>query len=320
MQVDRIDRFSPDLDEFAVNSPGATFYHSSTWIECLARAFPAMRFECLVARNGTELLAYLPYFIIKKGPLRAAWSLPFGTYGGPVVSGNDQAARSLVDTFWELGKQSGIHEVGLVDFSNRFSSEASGGIEETTHVLELDKDFDSLQASRFEKSKRRQARKAHREGVRVTEARTVEEVLRYHEIYVRRTREWNERFCYPDRLFAELFERGSGRVRLFLAHDGDELVGGHLNFYFKDTVIAWNGVTAGPGGGSQASTLLYNECIRHACENGFRFYNLGGSLGKQSLVEYKESIGGVLFRYRTARWRSMGGKVASALKRFVPRR
>ena len=320
MRIDCIDRFSTDLDDFAASSPGATFYHSGAWIESLAPSFPAMRFECFVARSGKELLGYLPYFIVKKGPLYAAWSLPFGTYGGPVVSDTGETGRMLLESFWGLRKRGGIHEIGLVDFSNQVAAGSSGTVEETTHILELHEDFDSLQENLFEKSKRRQARKAHREGIRITEARSIDEVSLYHKIYVQRTVEWKERFCYPERFFVELFERGDGRVRLFLARDGDDIVGGHLNFYFKDTVIAWNGVTAGPGGGSQASTLLYNECIRHACENGFRFYNLGGSLGKQSLVEYKESIGGVLFRYRTTRWRSLGGKVASALQRFVPRR
>jgi CelD/BcsL family acetyltransferase involved in cellulose biosynthesis len=320
MQVDLIDRFTPDLDAFAVDSKDATFYHSGTWIESLSQSFPRMTFQCFVARSGNEILGYLPFFIIKKGPLNTAWSLPFGTYGGPVVGDDPDVADALVESFRRLKNRGGIHEVGLVDFTGRFARGLGRQIEETTHILELEDDFDSLRAGRFKKSKRRQARKARREGVRVEEARTPDEVSKYHGIYARRTAEWGERFTYPEEFFVKLFEKGNGRVRLFLAWEGDDLVGGHLNFYFKDTVIAWNGVTASPGSGSQASTLLYNECIRHACENGFRFYNLGGSLGKRSLIEYKESIGGVLFRYQTGVWRSLGGKVASALKGFVPGR
>ncbi|MEJ2722140.1 MAG: GNAT family N-acetyltransferase [bacterium] len=119
---------------------------------------------------------------------------------------------------------------------------------------------------------------------------------------------------------AELFVRGKGNVRLFLATRGGELLGGHLNLYFKDTVIAWNGVTRDTGAGTQASTLLYSECIRDACERGYRYYNLGSSLGKSTLVGYKEALGASPHHYRTARWRSVGGRIASVLMRLLSRR
>ncbi|UCH83432.1 MAG: GNAT family N-acetyltransferase, partial [Candidatus Latescibacterota bacterium] len=125
---------------------------------------------------------------------------------------------------------------------------------------------------------------------------------------------------YPASLFVELFARGEGSVQLFLARRGSELLGGHFNLYFRDTVIAWNGVTIDSGAGTQASTLLYSECIRDACERGFTRYNLGSSLGKSTLVGYKESLGAQSHGYRTAVWRSAGGKIASMMTRFLSRR
>jgi hypothetical protein len=278
-----------------------------------------MRFRCLTARNGSETAGYLPYFELKKGPFTAFWSLPFGTYGGPVSMGDEDVRRALVDAYAALKKRRGILEVGLVDFSNRVSHRALREENATTHLIDLKGSFEEVWDRAFEKSKRRQTRKALREGLTVTEACSPEETSRYYDIYVQRVERWNEGFRYPERLFTELCAAGGGAVRLFVAKLGSELLGGHLNFYFKDAVIAWNGVVRDTADGTQASTLLYSECLRHAFENGYRSYNLGGSLGKQSLVDYKESLGGVPYTYRTVLWRSAAGSAARTIRTLISR-
>jgi lipid II:glycine glycyltransferase (peptidoglycan interpeptide bridge formation enzyme) len=95
-------------------------------------------------------------------------------------------------------------------------------------------------------------------------------------------------------------------------------VGGHLNFYYKDVVIAWYGVVAKEHESTQAGTLLYTECIRDACNNGFRTYNLGASLGKASLAHFKESLGGVAHRYPVHATRTLLGRVADRARRQAP--
>ncbi len=317
MQVEIAHRFSADLDEVALNSPEATFYHTGTWIESLSHTYPSMQFQCLIARSGAETFGFLPYFVLKKGPIRAVWSMPFGTYGGPVTLGDDAVHRLLLDTYVRMRKHTGVHEMGMVDFQNRISGGPFRIEDAATHLIELKGDFEEIWKNDFEKSKRRQTRKARREGLSVTEARSVDEVKGYYELDTERTKKWGKRSPYAERLFIELFTRGGGDVRLFLARSGDELIGGHLNFYFKDSVIAWNGVTRDMRAGREAGTLLYSECIRHACERGFRHYNLGASLEKRSLIDYKESLGGVTYEYRIARWRSIVGRAAVAVKAFL---
>jgi hypothetical protein len=74
-------------------------------------------------------------------------------------------------------------------------------------------------------------------------------------------------------------------------------------------------MTAARAGDTHAGTLLYVACMREACDEGFRTYNLGASLGKRSLVEYKQSLGGVPHRYRMLRRRRLGGRIAALLRR-----
>jgi CelD/BcsL family acetyltransferase involved in cellulose biosynthesis len=320
MHVETIDRCPHELDEIARRVPQATFYHTRIWLDSLTSSFPAWRFRCLVARTGAETLGYLPFFVVDRGIARTCWSLPFGTYGGPVVADDDAVGEPLIKRFLDLRSESGVHEVGLVDFHNRTEDASLSCRQALTHILELEVGFETIWNERFEKSKRRQSRKAEREGITVTEAASTDEVKEYYRIYEKRSDEWNQSVKYPQSLFINLVEKGRGSVRLFLARVEGELLGGHLNFYFGDTVTAWNGVTTVDSRSAQASTLLYSKCIRHACESGFKRYNLGGSMGKKSLMAYKESLGGVPYSYRVLRWRSLAGKIAATVKRRLSRR
>jgi CelD/BcsL family acetyltransferase involved in cellulose biosynthesis len=318
MQIEITDRLPAELDELAQHSPEATFYQTSTWIDGLDAAFDSFRTRSLVARDGGRIAGYLPYIEILRAVGRQLWSLPFGTYGGPVARGNAQAARALVDAFVRLRTEKGTLEVGLVDFGSQASHAALRLETASTQVIRLPDDFDELWG-RFDKSKRRQTRKAERDGIAVAESRDRDETRAYYDIYTERCRAWGQPLVYPFELFDRLVSRGEDSVRLFLANDGDRIIGGHLNFYFRDTVIAWNGVTAEHERASQASTLLYSACLRHACEGGYQSYNLGASLGKESLEDYKRALGGEQVVYRTGRWRSLRGRLAAAIRRITKR-
>ena len=318
MQIEVTDGFPSMLDDIAAQADGATFYHTSTWIESLRRVYPAMQCRCIIARAAGDIVGYLPFFVVTRRRMVRLWSQPFGTYGGPVAL-NGEAGGLLVDAYAAMRENKRVHEVGLVAYADGYVPSYFASEEARTHLLLLTADFNDIWENRFDKSKRRQTRKAQREGIEVTEARTSEDIAEHYRIYAAKSREWRQSVVYPHELFTELFDRGGDRVRLFLARSGDKVVGGHLNFYYKDTVVAWNGVTTGDSRGMQASTMLYATCIRDACERGYKHYNLGASLGKTSLMEYKESLGGVPYIYRVARWRSTPVRVAAGLRRLIRR-
>lgn len=316
MHIEIVDGIPDGLDEFCVNSPTATFYQTSSWLEPLSHWLTSMDVRCLVATKADEVVGYLPFFVRRRGPFEAIWSNPLGTYGGPVAR-TDSEFKQLAEHFFELRKAKNVFEVGLVDFGNRLDTAGMHEEENTTHILQLTPDFDALWSNAFEKSKRRQTRKAIREGLTVSEAQTHDDVRAYYAIYRSRIAAWQQRICLPESLFLNLFDRKN--VKLFLAFLDKTLLGGHMNFYFGDAVIAWNGVTSEDSRGVQASTLLYSKCIEHACEKGFTSYNLGASLDKPSLIEYKEAIGGELYSYRSLTWRSRGARIASRVLRTFRR-
>jgi len=313
MNIETLDSFPPELDAVASASPRATFYHTGTWLASLADAYPRLALRVLVARDGSHPLAYLPYMVTTRGPFRALWSLPFGTYGGPVsASGNDGLAE-LMAAFRRSMAAPGVVEVGWVDFRMDLDTDGGETFANETHRVDLSGGFETVFQERYDKPRRRRIRRAEESGVTVTRADDPDAVRRFVAVYRDRLRDWDTGAGHPEQLFTSLVQRGGSNVRLYLAHHDGDVVGGHLNFYFQREVIAWYGMTSARGGELHAGNLLYSTCMRDACDAGFASYNLGSSLGKASLIEYKQSLGGVAYAYRTVRRRRALARLAAAL-------
>ena len=96
MRIETVTTYTHDMEQLAATCANATFYHSRAWVESLAETYPGMMFKCLMAREAGSPTGFLPYFVLRRGPLMTAWSMPFGAYGGPVAA-DDRCGRFLVD-------------------------------------------------------------------------------------------------------------------------------------------------------------------------------------------------------------------------------
>jgi CelD/BcsL family acetyltransferase involved in cellulose biosynthesis len=313
MRLRTIDTYDDALLDVAARSDTATFYHTRVWIESLAATFPRMSLRCIVADDGGETAGFLPFFYVRRGPFRSAWSLPFGTYGGPAALSAD-AAAALVDAYAGVMSSMGVIEAGWIDFGNSNPGTGWRVRKLETHLIDLSGGFESLWEQTIERQRKKRTRRAERLGVNVRRSRSLEDLRRYYQIYSARVGSWGAGIRYPEELFAKLFETGDDSVRLYVAECEDRIVGGHLNFYYKGVVTAWTGMTTPESTQTQAGTLLYIHCLREACEEGFRVYNLGGSLNKRSLIEYKESLGGAPYEYTQYYRRSLLGRAAAWIK------
>lgn len=318
MRIVTLDTFPPELDTLADAAPRATFYHTGAWLLSLADAYPRLALRCLVAEENGAPTAYLPYFVARRGPARALWSLPFGTYGGPVGTADAAVLRALLEEFCAQARRRTVLEVGWVDFDNAFDD--MGGEVETdeTHLVDISQGLDVVWRSQSRhRRKRRNAdlRRAKEEGVEVRRASGEEDIERFFALCRRRLEGRGAATVYPQQLFASLVERGGQRVRIHLAWRNDEVLGGFLIFYYKDTAIAWHGMTSLEGSAIQAGKLVLAACLVEAAEEGYRTFNLGASLGKASLIWFKESLGGEAHPYRTIRHRRFAARFVHALRR-----
>jgi lipid II:glycine glycyltransferase (peptidoglycan interpeptide bridge formation enzyme) len=64
----------------------------------------------------------------------------------------------------------------------------------------------------------------------------------------------------------------------------------------------WRGaMDAGPANRVRANDLLHKRAIEDACQNGYRWYDMGWSRPESSLASFKEKLGAALYYTCTLR-------------------
>lgn len=301
-----------ELDRFVATAPGATFYHGSTWLRGLAEVY-GHRPGWLTLREGGDLRALLPFAETKRWGLVHRQSLPFGTYGGPLLAPDAPArlAADLEAAF--LGGLGGrVLAATLVTPPDPERPAPPGAGVLVTQILDLTPGWDAIRAG-FSRAKRRQARKAARAGVVVQRSTDAADLDEYHPIYLEHAREWNLARPTPLAHLRQLVA-DTEHVRFWTAKREGELLGGHLNFHCRGRVVAWNGTARKAARELAPSVALYVANLEQACAEGVASFNFGGSTGIDPLFAFKAEFGARPVGYRVRAERAAALALADRLR------
>ncbi|MDZ4803673.1 MAG: GNAT family N-acetyltransferase [Candidatus Eisenbacteria bacterium] len=316
--------------------PDATIFHEPAFLDALIAVYPEFRPHHLVARDPAgRILGALPGIAIERPGLSQLLSLPFGSYGTPLVAAGAEAFTdkatgapladirgSLVDRWFVEASRSGVVRAQLVPFSPRLGDAALGRLPEEwrrgerTHLIPLDEGFEAIWFHRYDKENRTAARKAVRVGVLVAEEEGGAEVL--EDLYRRQAREWTGHALYRYGLFRELADRLGEQSRVWVARHHGAPVFAVMAFYHKGTVTPWVS-GASPGARAiSAGNLIHKVIIEDGCRRGLNTYNFGGSGGVGGIEAFKVAFGGEPIDYHSwfheARW---FGRLRKARRRML---
>ncbi len=279
-----------ELDAFLATAVGGSYYHGSAWLSILADVY-GLRLGWLTVRENGELRALLPFAESRRFGLVHRQSLPFGTYGGPALA--PEADPDLADLLCEhfLATGGAGSRVTLTLPPDLSHPDPKPGAESlATQILDLSPGWEALFAGAFRKEKRRQARKAMREGVVVARSFDPADVDAYYPIYLEHAREWKLAEATPVEHLKRLLADEAG-VRFWLARREGEILGAHFNLHHHGAVVAWHGTTRRAHSRLAPSVLLYAMNLEDACARGELSFNFGGSGAKDPLFEYKAAFG-----------------------------
>ncbi len=280
-----------ELDAFLATARGACFYHGNTWLRSLADIY-GYRLGWLAAREGGRLLGLLPFAESRRYGLVHRQSLPFGTYGGPALApeADDALAGQLCERFL-AGIGGAVQRLSLILPPGSEWADATlvtKGLR--TQVLDLSPGWETIFADSFRKEKRRQARKALREGVVVARSFDERDVADYYPIYLEHARRWRLAEVTPARHLQRLVTDHEG-VRFWVARHQGEVVGAHFNLHFRGDIIAWHGTASVAHRHLAPSVLLYAINLEQACADGELRFNFGGSDANDPLYDFKAAFG-----------------------------
>ena len=72
-------------DSLVAAAKEATVFHTAAWGRLWAEEWADARWEVLAAEEGPGYAAGIPAIVRRRGPFRVVYSMPFATYGGPLV-------------------------------------------------------------------------------------------------------------------------------------------------------------------------------------------------------------------------------------------
>ena len=295
-------------DVLLESSLGATVFHSAEWALALKASFRDLDIRYIVIEDQYgRYIAGMPFAHNRSLFVSRYVSMPFGTYGGPLVVQNyeEEALDFVVASIQGVTRSLVPLSFCCVLFNTPpvvervLNSAFPGGRRArcSTHLIDLTEGFRQLWDSSFDKETRTCARKAARNGVKV-ERDTSEETARIlHALYRKQAASWGLKRIYPERLIQEIVDIMKEKARIWVARLRGVPVCAVLVFCFRDSVMAWLSGQNADGRRVCASHLVYSQILKDACENGYNSFNFGASGDLHGVRQFKESFGAREYHY-----------------------
>jgi hypothetical protein len=264
----------------------------------------------LCARRGERLAGAVPVTLTRRFGLSWARSLPFGTFGGPLVAAGEPdpatVRSTLADAFgaWLAAERVAGGEVTHAPLTEgarpdpAWAALAAEVREGVAHVVDLAPGPEALRAA-LRKRSRQALTHALRFGAEVSER--PEALPEIYSFYRKQGRGWAGHRPYSLPFLRALLDHPSGFARLLVTACHGQLEAGVMVLTGGDEAFIW---WTGAGSASRRSlsfTHLLFSVFEHAWAAGARRVNIGGSGGQERLHRFKESLGAVprpVFVYR----------------------
>lgn len=308
-------------DALVAESDAATVFHDSAWARLWIAEWPGARWEAIVLPDAEGYAGALG-LIIHDGPLgRRVLSMPYGTYGGPIVRRGHPdpslVCRQLLAGYAQLVAHAWVMLSELTWYEGRREDLPSDltASEKFTQVRPLGPDYDAL-FRLLPLNIRSRVKQAEENGLTVHPITDARGVRAYHALAVSTVRRLGglpKPLSLYQRIFRNLVPLGFARYHL-VEHKGNP-VAGSLHFTYRGRALNWLTVSDDRKWDLRPNHLIIARVMRELCEAGYHEYNLGGSPPDAGgLIRFKESWGATRrtvleLRTRSAFYRMLRGEM-----------
>lgn len=277
----------PRWDEYVRRHPRGTFFHLLGWRRAIERSFPH-RAQYLYVHRGDAVVGVLPLFEVGGAPFtRALVSVPIGVAGG-VLAEDDEVARMLKDGARLIAERAHLAYV--------------------EHKSELAL-FPELPTKRDLYFTFRQEILADREAQMELIPRRTRAVLRtalsarlrgelcrdhldaFYDLYALSLRNLGTPM-FPRELFVALLEEfAPNEVDFLFAREAGRIIGGVMNFYYKDTILPFFAGTLPEARDVGVNNFLYWHLLETGHDRGYRWFDFGRSKADTGAFHFKRHFG-----------------------------
>jgi hypothetical protein len=295
-----------------------TFFSQERFIQAVVRSdMSNVRVLKLQSANSPAHLFSLEH--IHRYNRRSISIAPFGLPGHPIdADGSDRCVSLLVaqlQTSRTISFEWNVRHDHR-NLANQLERCGLRRLEESTHVLNLDSQYDAI-FREFSESTRNQIRQAARKGLVVKPATTSADVAAYYVLYRKMIGErqtWS--MIYKQSLFNEMFKLQDDVIFLRANVDGLMIGGG---WFIRDgsTLLYWQSALNYEYRRYFPHYALIDYAIQLACNESANSFNMGASSGKTSLEQFKSFWGAQKLPYWRFVWQNPFWSSISGVRRRI---
>ena len=279
------------------NHPYGTIYHHSCWMKVITFTYHHATPLCYVIEDRKKnIQGAIPCFIVKsKLTGTRIVSMPFTSYCDPLVDDKEDFAKLLDAIINELGNLSAsyyeLRALRSMDQIPRDKLKCHNYYK--THILDLRGGFNKIKQAFHKSSIVCTVRKAVKCGVKVREAVSEEDLMKFYFIHAI-TRKRHGFPIQPYRLFENMWKilRPQGYLTLLLAELDRTAIGGVVLFKFKDTVSIEHAGSIPKYLSLRPNHILWWRAVETACSEGYKYCDFGKSPPEnKGLLDFKKRWG-----------------------------
>jgi len=277
----------PAWDHCVSEQSDASVYHLSVWRHILGQAF-GKTWYVVGAIQGSRVVGGIPLVHMRSSVFgNFLVSMPYFNYGG-VFAESDEWLVSILDECIAFAKRLHVKHLELRHVQNHYS-QLPVKTDKVSMWLTLPSGADALMKS-FKPKLRSQVRKGEKNGLEVRDG-GIELLDDFYEVFSHNMRDLGTP-VYGKSFFQLILEAFPKTARLVVVTnpEGRPIAGGFL-LGFRDRVeILWAS-SLREYNYLQSNMYLYWNCLKYACDQGYRTFDFGRSTVDGPTFKFKEQWG-----------------------------
>jgi CelD/BcsL family acetyltransferase involved in cellulose biosynthesis len=298
------------------NSPQSTFYHGLEWSLIWETSYDFAKCLFFIEEEGASYRIGLPLVRIKKKGLVSYYSMPMGTYGGPVSSNlTESGLQDFIHKILTRIRSFALSKIEMVDFENSHRSLNKAGFQRdiaTTHLLDLK----GVEVKRL--LNKRGYQQAVKKALGIRKAENPEDIRHCYRLYLATCQRHRNPPKYPSLFYENLFNLGSmaGGLYWWLALEREKIAAYMITFAFKNQVYYWDAASDPGSLNLRPNDLLMGHSVNWAQDNNYEYFNLGSTpAGSEGVARFKEEWGGEIRTYPVYVKKTPLGSLTDLLRR-----
>jgi len=293
----------PGWDDFLRRVPDAELAAGSTWTALATRAYADAHARWFVAEHGGEVAGGMAVVARRlRGLIRLESSFD-GTIAGPQVAGDlpeplqdavfealagalaaQVAGRTAVAAFTVASPEARRRARALAGSGWRVAAFPAAVVDCRQGLAHVERDL-------WTNNRRNERNRGFKRGCTIAAETDPDVVPDWYPLYVPQAAGWAQA-PVPSAFLQGLLREFPGRAVLNAVRLEGRLVGGHFCLRSRDRLVAFQSAVRPDLLNTHfLTTLLYWQDIVYACEQGLAAVDFGGSVGRDSLWDFKRRCG-----------------------------